>query len=200
MKEKLKAIFDKPRPLDLSAKLSRYACVAVIIRGKTIDDFEVGFIQRAFHPEDRWSGQLAFPGGKKEEQDLTDLDTAIRETLEEVGVDLQKDELVGRLDDIQARKSSAILDFYIRPFVFYSNREFSIILDASEVADYFWIPLKELQNPTRQSQYLHEGAEVGYFPLPALFLGRDIPLWGLTYMMVLNLIDRLHRLTLLQSH
>ncbi len=199
MIEKLRFVLEKPRPLDLSNRLFQYACVAVILRGQSLDEMEVGFIQRAYHPNDRWSGQLAFPGGKREMSDATDLDTAIRETQEEVGIDLHRPEVVGRLDDIQARKSGQMLDFYIRPYVFYSQREFALILDANEVADFFWFPIKELRNPMRQSQY-EQATDSDFFPLPALYLGRDVPLWGLTYMMILNLIDRLIQIEQMQTH
>src|SRR5207245_7755352 len=47
-------------------------------------------IKRAEREGDPWSGQVAFPGGRRERQDRTLLDTAARETKEEVGIDLQR--------------------------------------------------------------------------------------------------------------
>ncbi|UOE99829.1 NUDIX hydrolase [Bdellovibrio reynosensis] len=190
MTNSLKSLFLNPAPLDLHEKLHRHACVAVILRGQKMEDLEVAFIQRAFNPDDRWSGHIAFPGGKREESDASDLDAALRETQEEVGLQLSPDELVGRLDDIQARKSGTMLDFYIRPFVFHIDREFGITLDASEVADFFWTPLKEILSPHRQTFY-GVVRDTGGIRLPAVHLDRDPPLWGLTYMMILNLFDRL---------
>lgn len=194
LKDLLLPLLTKPEPVDLDAKLLRHACVAVILRGNSVDELELAFIQRAYNPQDRWSGHIAFPGGKKEDFDKTDLDAALRETKEEVGVDLNPDELLGRLDDIQARKAGSLLDFYIRPFVFHTNRDFSITLDASEVADFFWVPLKEIQNPYRQTHY-PVTREQGTLDLPAVDIDREPPLWGLTYMMVLNLLERLRKLT-----
>jgi 8-oxo-dGTP pyrophosphatase MutT (NUDIX family) len=176
-------------PLDLSQKLQNYACVALILRGP-YDNLEIGFIQRALHPNDRWGGHIAFPGGKKEDADVSDLGTALRETFEEVGIDLLPEELIGRLDDVQARKHGTMLDFFIRPFVFYTEREFKVNLDQNEVADFFWIALNDLRNPQRQTQYELKRDEV-FIKLPAISVDRDPPLWGLTYMMTQNLLKHL---------
>lgn len=194
LKDQLLPLFSQVQPRELHSLLSRYACVSLILKGTSREDLEIAFIQRAFNPEDRWSGHIAFPGGIKEDLDPSDLAAALRETKEEVGIELGLEELLGRLDDIQARKSGTLLDFYIRPFVFYTERDLSITLDASEVADFFWVPIREIQNPERQTRYQVD-RESGLLYLPAVNLDREPPLWGLTYMMVLDLLDRFNKLT-----
>ncbi|WP_374001272.1 CoA pyrophosphatase [Bdellovibrio bacteriovorus] len=181
------------QPLDLAPQMDPHACVALILRGQSEENLELGFIQRAIRPEDRWSGQLAFPGGKREAFDVTDLDAAFRETMEEIGVHLKSQELLGRLDDVQARKAGTLLDFYIRPFVFYTEQSFNVTLDANEVADYFWVPLKHIQDPQRQTIYKVQRENMS-IELPAVYLDREPPLWGLSYMMTLNLFTRLQAL------
>ncbi|MFV8256352.1 NUDIX hydrolase [Bdellovibrio bacteriovorus] len=188
LKESLYSAINVTMPVDLSTQLGRHACVALILRGDSLESLELGFIQRAFSDSDRWSGQLAFPGGKREDTDKTDLDAALRETLEEVGIDLTNPELLGRLNDIQARKAGTMLDFYIRPFVFFTERDFNIVLDPTEVADFFWIPIKEIQNPQRKTTYRLQRENIG-LELPAVHLDREPPLWGLSYMMTLNLLE-----------
>ncbi len=140
-------------PKDLSGQISRNACVALILKGTTWDNLEIAFIQRSTNPLDRWSGQIAFPGGKQEPSDASALDAAIRETFEEIGFTLNAQDEVGRLDDIQGRKAGALLDFYIRPFVFHICRDVEISLSEAEVADFFWLPVCELTNPERQTVY-----------------------------------------------
>ncbi|NUN04158.1 MAG: CoA pyrophosphatase [Bdellovibrio sp.] len=189
LKTLLPTLFFTPQSTDLQNKLERYACVAIILKGTDLDNLEVGFIQRALNPNDRWSGQIAFPGGKREETDPSDLHVALRETKEEVGAELQPEELLGRLDDIQARKAGQLLDFYIRPFVFYTQRDFLITLDPAEVADFFWVPIKNIQDPKRQTVF-KAPRDAGFLQLPAIHLDRDPPLWGLTYLMMLNLLER----------
>lgn len=180
--------FNSSKPIDMQAQFQHFACVSIILQGNDLENLELGFIQRAHNPEDRWSGHLAFPGGRHESFDKSALDAAIRETREEIGVDLSPRELLGQLNDVQARRSGAHLDFFIRPFVFHINRTITTNLDPSEVADFFWVPVHELKKPTRQTKYqMQQGTQV--LELPAVHLDRETPLWGLTYSMVLDLMN-----------
>ncbi|RKP38217.1 NUDIX hydrolase domain-like protein [Dimargaris cristalligena] len=63
-------------------------------------DFEVLYIRRAISPTDRWSGQVAFPGGRREPGE-SDQQAAERETREEIGLDLHTSNyaFLGALDD-----------------------------------------------------------------------------------------------------
>lgn len=62
---------------------------------------QIMFIRRTSRPSDRYSSHIAFPGGRSEPSDTSSHYTALRETWEEIGVDLAEREfaLVGRLDD-----------------------------------------------------------------------------------------------------
>lgn len=175
---------------DLSQELDAKACVAAILRGATLETLEVAYIRRAIAEHDRWSGQMAFPGGKFDEGDVDDFATAAREVQEEVGITLERSECLGRLHDIQARKRGSLLDFYIRPFVFYIDREVELTLDPAEVADFFWVPLSRLQDPTRLRTYEWVEGETT-LSLPAIQLHGDPPLWGLTYLMTEDLLGRI---------
>lgn len=64
-------------------------------------DPEILFIKRVSHAGDRWAGHIAFPGGKKEPSDVDDQAAAVRETKEEVGLDLETDHclFVGKLPE-----------------------------------------------------------------------------------------------------
>ena len=59
---------------------------------------EVLLIRRVTNPKDPWSGDIAFPGGRMEEEDKDFLETALRETFEEVGIPKDKLEVIGVLD------------------------------------------------------------------------------------------------------
>jgi 8-oxo-dGTP pyrophosphatase MutT (NUDIX family) len=118
------------------------AAVAVIL---TPDPDSVLLIRRADRQDDRWSGQLAFPGGRWSPGDTGLLDTARRETREEVGVELDPGTLIGVLDDL-APRSSVLPPILVRPFVFeHPSRQ---TLDLSpEVALAWWLPLDTLTTP-----------------------------------------------------
>ncbi|MCS5573716.1 MAG: CoA pyrophosphatase, partial [Pseudomonadales bacterium] len=83
-----------------------HAAVALILdSAASTDDPEIVFIERARVLGDPWSGHIAFPGGRWEPDDKLPLDTAVRETEEEIGVDLSAARLLGRLDDLTGRRS-----------------------------------------------------------------------------------------------
>jgi 8-oxo-dGTP pyrophosphatase MutT (NUDIX family) len=81
----------------------RYASVSIIIRHLPNSPPEMLYLLRSSHENDRWSGHVAFPGGKRDPEDNNDsLTTAIRETREEVGIDLNSKayRYLGRLNDL----------------------------------------------------------------------------------------------------
>src|SRR4051812_3842337 len=67
------------QPTPGSAPAIRRAAVAAILRDAA-EGPEILFIRRAEHPQDPWSGHMAFPGGREEPGDADLLETAIRET------------------------------------------------------------------------------------------------------------------------
>lgn len=103
-------------------------------------DVEVLFIRRAHNPKDRWSGQVAFPGGRHAPEE-GDLDCAVREVREEVGLDVASGdgrfELLGQLPDRVVRTATP---FVVASFVFLQLDTFptELYLAKKEVADAFW--------------------------------------------------------------
>lgn len=178
-----------PPPVMQNVPPNRSACVAAILRGTSVLDLEVGFIRRARQDQDRWSGQIAFPGGRAEPEDADSLATAIRETFEEIGLQLPPTALVGQLNDLQARKAGQLLDFYIRPYVFFHLDRFSPVLDPREVADFFWISLTDLRSDSRQIHFEFAQENLS-LRLPAIQMPSEPPLWGLTYMMTQELLRK----------
>ncbi len=93
----------EPALIDRSEGDSR-AAVAMIIDGSgSQSDPKVIFIERAQDSKDPWSGHMALPGGRCEASSESVMDTARRETHEEIGLYLPRDSLLGRLDDLQGR-------------------------------------------------------------------------------------------------
>ena len=96
-----KIFFKKnPVPTRIKNNDSIFSSIAIIISENNDGEDEMFFIKRAVRNNDHFSGHMAFPGGVKEDYDKTLLDTAIRETMEEVGIDLTKStEYLGSFDD-----------------------------------------------------------------------------------------------------
>jgi 8-oxo-dGTP pyrophosphatase MutT (NUDIX family) len=140
------------------------------------------FIRRAEHPQDFWSGHVAFPGGRAEPGENS-LETAMRETAEEVGLDLERHgEMLGGLDEIQAVGRGQAMGLSIRPWVFALRKPPPPFTLSDEVASVHWVPLRDLLDPARRAPfpYVHEGTEL---VLPSIRVG-GLTIWGLTYMMI----------------
>ena len=123
----------------------RRAAVAAVLRFER-ERPDVLLIKRATRAGDRWSGHVSFPGGRKDDED-DDLErTAVRETLEEVGLDLSRHgRLLGRLDDVMAVARGKVLPMAITPFVFLQTEPAELVLNH-EAEDAFWLPLDEVSS------------------------------------------------------
>jgi 8-oxo-dGTP pyrophosphatase MutT (NUDIX family) len=122
------------------------AAVAVILRETSGDDVEILFIKRAARADDPWSGQIAFPGGRHEDSDESLEDTAVRETREEVGIELRRHgTIVGALDEVRPR-TPVLPPVIVRPYVATVASE-ATIGSSDEVAQFFWAPLDAILDP-----------------------------------------------------
>ncbi|BGP56451.1 hypothetical protein JCM8202_001809 [Rhodotorula sphaerocarpa] len=113
---------------------------------------EILYIKRATRTTDAWSGHVAFPGGRTEPDDESAEFTALRETWEEVGLDLaEKDWIsIGQLDDREITTSlGKRLLMILSPFVFLHTSPHAPVpeLQETEVASAHWIPLEMLHAP-----------------------------------------------------
>ncbi|MDG6909243.1 MAG: CoA pyrophosphatase [Nitrososphaerota archaeon] len=151
----------------------RFAAVSVIIRDR--ESPGVLLIQRADRAGDPWSGQIAFPGGKTQPGDRTPRDTAIRETFEEVGVDLNRSGGFLGYGEVTTTHTGAM---DVVPAVFELRGEVEVKLNE-EAASYRWVGLHELFSPAARSVY-ELGTQLGGAKLPAYRVGGYV-VWGLTY-------------------
>jgi 8-oxo-dGTP pyrophosphatase MutT (NUDIX family) len=160
----------------------REAAVALILQS---DPDRVLVVRRVTRASDPWSGQLALPGGRREASDDSLLTTAIRETVEEVGIALLPSELRFTLDDL-APATPALPAMVVRPFAFVPTAESSVVL-SGELDHAEWVSFEQLLQPgTRQARELTVRGvsmrRMGYV-LPAGFL------WGMTERILSPVID-----------
>jgi len=175
----------KPFTADLDPVMR--AAVALVIAPDG-DDLAALLIERAQHPLDPWSGHMAFPGGRHDATDPTLERTAIRETLEEVGIDLVRDgRFVARLDELQAQARGRDLDMVISPFLFFLDRALPTTPDASEVADTLWVPLSVFDDE-RYKGTTHFSRDGFGMDFPA-FCYRGKTIWGLTYRILCGFLE-----------
>ena len=177
----VRTVLEGRAPKEL-AEHEKWAAVAVLLR-EGASGPELFLIRRAEHPRDPWSGHMAFPGGRHDATDETLLQTAMRETQEEVGLDLSSEaEHIGQLDDLQAIARGKPQETVIRPFVFEVHRESPLQVDAREVAEALWTPLLPLYRGEVDTvrPYQWHGSQIDF---PAYDVGGRV-VWGLTYQML----------------
>jgi len=119
-----------------------WAAVAIIL---TPQPDSILLIRRADRSGDPWSGHMALPGGRREPADSELAATAIRETGEEVGVQLRLQDLLGSLPDVIPR-TPVLPPIAVRPFVFLLPERPVLRLNP-EVAQASWVPLDYLLRP-----------------------------------------------------
>lgn len=123
------------------APVLRWAAVAVIL---VPDPDALLLVRRAERSGDPWSGHMALPGGRQDDdEDL--LFTAIRETEEEVGLVLPPEALVGVLDDM-APRTPVLPPIAVRPYVFRLDRRPALGAHSDEIAASLWVPLALLMD------------------------------------------------------
>ena len=181
-----------------STEPDKRASVAAILRDPGPDlDAELLLIRRTEREGDPWSGHIAFPGGRRDAADPTLLATALRETREEVGLDLeQHGTLLAELPELTAVARGKRLGMIIKPFVFRLDRDVPFTLDPREVAETLWVPFGPLARRDRAGTltYTFEGYPM---ELPCLHVGEGEPrvLWGLTHRMLEMMLEAMLAVT-----
>ena len=183
MRSRLQDVLVRP-----AARLPRHgdapeAAVVAVVHG---DPASVLFSERARVEGDPWSGDVAFPGGRRDPGDRDLRATAAREASEELGLELPDDAWLGELDELGpvSRRKPLV----VRPFVAYLP-ELPVLRPNREVARVLHRPLSLLL------------ADVGRGPMPFVWQGQSVTLprvdfdgvrlWGMTLRMVDDLLHRL---------
>lgn len=166
---------------------SKRAAVATLLRWGDPAGPEVLLMRRAEAAGDQWSGQVCLPGGKAEPGDADLHATALRETREEVGIELsQCSRYLGPLDALPAMARGRILSTSISPFVFQQTSRVEIRLGA-EAAHAFWLPLARAAGGEFDSHYDYDTGK-GNLKLPCWRYEGEV-IWGLTFKMLGTLLD-----------
>jgi 8-oxo-dGTP pyrophosphatase MutT (NUDIX family) len=164
-----------PVVVDEKAVLQQ-AAVALILHEPPGAHPEVLLIERAVREGDPWSGQMAFPGGRRDAEDPDLVATAVRETFEEVRIDLGKP--IGRLDDVQGARGTNRQNLLVAAFVFELGHRVTP-RPGPEVQAAVWVPVPHLLDRRFAVTYSFErGSHTGTFPA-VRYEGYTV--WGLTY-------------------
>lgn len=156
---------------------ARHSAVLILLFPKD-DGIYLPLIQRPVY-QGVHSGQIAFPGGKREEEDLSLEHTALRETLEEIGVNVKEEQILGKLTDLYIPPSNML----VLPVVAYSETPPEYLLDEKEVVKVLEPSLDQLRAPetiNHKDIAIRNGMKINtpYFDVE----GHTV--WGATAMMI----------------
>jgi len=174
------------QPVEIPFEKGMIAAAVAVILHDGDDGLEALFIHRAVRVGDTWSGQIAFPGGRRDPGDADLRATAIRETMEEVGVDLSAAERLGVLDDLYPR-TPVLPPVVVRPFVFALTARPTIVV-GPEVQDAFWVSFRALQAPAARGEVIVDHPGIPRRVLPAYTLGNRT-IWGMSERILTPLIS-----------
>ena len=139
--------------------------------------------QRTHHLKQH-AGQIAFPGGGREPDDADILETALRETEEEVGLDRRHVEVLGRLEVYETTSAYAVT-----PVIGWVEPPLDLTVDPFEVEEAFEVPLAFVLDPAnhKRETMFRDGLQRHYYVLP----WQGYHIWGATAGMLVNLHDTL---------
>lgn len=160
------------------------AAVAMVLRESPKAGTEMLFINRAKRDGDPWSGQVALPGGRRDEGEGDLAETVVRETREELGIDLRaQGEVFGPLDELRPR-TPVLPPVIVRPYVARLEGAPTLVPNH-EVAGHFWVPLDRLFDPAnlRRTRVMTRGF---WMWRDAIHIEGQV-IWGMTEIFVRNL-------------
>ena len=157
------------------------AAVAIMVR-EGQEATELLMIRRATREGDPWSGHMGFPGGRRDPEDPSNFSCALRETQEELGVDLSRwGAPLGELSDVNTGWRKDRPEMLVTPFIF-SVSALPELTPNDEVDDVVWVPLHFLMDEGNREPLEWEWK--GQKMETDSYLYDCYRIWGLSLMMI----------------
>lgn len=148
------------------------------------DELFACLIKRTSHMKHH-AGQIAIPGGRIEKNE-TPIETALRETYEEIGIQSKHIKFLGSLSEFYVEVSR----FQIHPFVGWLNKKPTFTLNAGEVEKTIIFPLRKLKPPFNK---IEMQTVSGKLNVPCIKFDGEI-IWGATAMILSEFSDVLDQI------
>jgi len=178
--ERLQAMLARRPAIEIDAPEHRRACVLIPLIRDLRGEWSILFSRRSDQLQAH-SGQIAFPGGAVEAEETLEA-AAIREAQEEVGIPPHHVKLIGRLDDVITNSG-----FLVAPFAGVITEPVEYVLQESEVAEVFEVPVDALLTPSlpevRYVAFRNRKYPAYYYPY------QQHEIWGLTGKMLKAFLD-----------
>lgn len=160
---------------------TRISAAVLILLVEHPQGFTVLFTQRTADLKAH-AGQISFPGGRLEPGDADAVAAALRESREEIGLDSEGVEILGRLEPYVT-----VTGYEVTPVVGAVRPPLDVKPNPAEVAEIFEVPLSFLIEPANHQRHSRTAGDVvrAYYAMPY----GERYIWGATAGMLLNLYD-----------
>ena len=138
-------------------------------------------------------GQISFPGGRHEPSDNDLAQTALRESFEEIGTEVNSIEILGKLSPLYVQVSN----FMINPFLGWCETMPKFEIDNHEVDEIFTIPVGKFLNHTRK-QFQKVSTIQGIIEVPGFYID-NLFIWGATAMIISEFNEIFKSLSIIKS-
>lgn len=157
------------------AKAVKESAVAIHLYEQS-NDLQIVLTQRNTY-KGAHSGQVSFPGGKRDDSDFDLIATARRESFEEIGLSVSEGKLIGSITEIYIPVSN----FRVTPYVFFHEKELhDFIPDPREVKSIFSLPVSQLiSEEIVQKRNIKISEEFTLKKVPC-FIHEKYIIWGAT--------------------
>lgn len=155
------------------------ASAVLIVLHEIEEQWQLLFTKRSKHLTSH-AGQISFPGGRYEENDGHLMQTALRETEEEIGINKSFIRVISQLDEL-----TTLTGFRIFPFISIIENLPELTIDHSEVDNVFSVPLEFLFNRKnhQQESLFFQGKNRNFYKI----VWQDRVIWGATAQIIINL-------------
>jgi 8-oxo-dGTP pyrophosphatase MutT (NUDIX family) len=175
------------RNLDFSNIQAKLASVLILIYQRN-GQYHIPLIQRTSHNEaDQHRGQIALPGGKFEDNDVNYMQTALRESNEEIGIDLNKVTIAGNLTPLYV----GVSNFLIHPYVGTFEGDPQFLKQENEVEEIIHSPINHFFDDSKKSITDMRVRKNIILPSVPYFDIKEKVVWGATAMILSEFIDLL---------
>jgi len=160
---------------------NREAGVLILLYQKK-EELYISFIQRTEYNGPH-SGQISFPGGKTEKGDHNIIDTALRESNEEIGIDPNQVSIYGQLTPLHIPVSN----FIVFPVIGIYQMEPEFVIDPTEVKKVIEVKLKDLLNTENCTSKIFKYGDLS-FTAP-IYNPNNVTIWGATAMILSEFLE-----------
>lgn len=180
--EKAHCIYSPPnRPKfsydEILTKNPKYAAVNILLYLKD-NEWYFPLMVRTYNKNDKHSGQISLPGGKRENFDKTFAETAKRETMEEMGIESHYIRIIREITPIYIPPSN----FYVYPYISYTKKNPIFTLQATEAKELIEFPVESLLTMHSQPIFMKLNPDQDYEVPVINFNGYMV--WGATAMIL----------------